>query len=108
MHIEVHKVPVYLLVDDSSRTLQCHIIVLQLNAASLSLPPLAAGLVVLLHQQPRSVNVETQPLGVQGDEDGAGDIVGYPVSDLLTEHVHMVVPQVVMSMIEARDHETTA
>ena len=108
MHIKVHKVSVYFLVYDSSSTLQGHIVVLQLDAAPLSLPPLATGLVMLLHQQPGSINVETQSLGVQGDQDGAWDIVSNPVSNLLTEDIHMVVSDVVMSMIQARDHEPTA
>ena len=108
MHIKVHKVSVYFLVNDSSSTLQCHIVMLQLDTAPLSLPPLAAGLIMLLHQQPRSINVQTQPLGVQGDQDSARHIVSYPVSNLLTEDIHMVVPDVVMSMIQAGDHEPTA
>merc|ERR1712115_649505 len=59
---------------------------------------------MLLHYQGMSINVERQLLAVNGDKDGARNIV----SNLLTECVHVVISEVVMSMIHTRDDQTTS
>ena len=62
---------------------------------------------MLLNNESRSINVERQSLGVESDEDGARNIVCYPLCDLLTERVHMIVSDVVMSVIQSSYHQTT-
>lgn len=63
---------------------------------------------MLLHYQGMSINVERQLLAVNGDKDGARNIVRDLVSNLLTECVHVVISEVVMSMIHTRDDQTTS
>ena len=63
---------------------------------------------MLLHYQGVVVNIEGELLAVQGDEDGARHIVSHLVSDLLTECVHMVIPDVVMGVVKSGDGQTTS
>ena len=58
---------------------------------------------MLLHDEGVCVDVEGELLAVQGDEDGAGHVVGNLVRDLLTERVHVVVPDVVVGVVHAGD-----
>ena len=58
---------------------------------------------MLLHDKSMCVNVEGELLAVQGDEDGAGHVVGNLVCDLLTERVHVVVPDVVVGVVHPGD-----
>ena len=58
---------------------------------------------MLLHDEGVCVDVEGELLAVQGDEDGAGHVVGNLVRDLLTERVHVVVPEVVVGVVHPGD-----
>lgn len=58
---------------------------------------------MLLHDEGVCVDVEGELLAVQGDEDGAGHVVSNLVCDLLTERVHVVVPDVVVGVVHPGD-----
>ena len=100
MCVEVHDVPVDLLVDDRRGALQSHCVVLQPHTGSLPLLPFPGAGLVLVEDQRWTVDVEGKLLTVDGDEKSPGNVVGDLVRNLLTESVYMVVPQVVMCMIE--------
>ena len=63
---------------------------------------------MLLHYQGVSVNVEGELLAVQSDQDGARHIVSHLIRDLLTECVHMIIPDVVMGVVKSGDGQTTS
>ena len=63
---------------------------------------------MLLHYEGVGVDVEGELLAVQGDEDGARHVVSHLVRDLLTECVHVVVPEVVMGVVKSGDGQTAS
>ena len=135
MQVEVHELAIDLLMDDSGGALQAHRVVLQLQAPGLPPAPFSCNInmtrlgirvetlarlivilfpptiwVLLLYNEGGTVDVEREFLAVDGDEGGggAGRVLTDSVRNLLTEGVHVVVPQVVVAVVEARDHQTAA
>ena len=63
---------------------------------------------MLLHDEGVCVDVEGELLAVQGDEDGAGHVVSNLIRDLLTERVHVVVPDVVVGVVHPGDGQAAS
>ena len=63
---------------------------------------------MLLHDEGVCVDVEGELLAVQGDEDGAGHVVSNLIGDLLTERVHVVVPDVVVGVVHPGDGQAAS